>query len=200
MTSSTGMSDKIIEGAMRAVARYGVRKFSMSDICEEAGISRGSLYRYFKSKEQVLEAVGDHVERAIRDTLVTAVDTNPEPAARLEVVLQAMLDYRTEHPATMQLIEAEPAFALELLTRQVGMLLSLVTDLLDPVLRDAPPIRDGSMTKRQLAEVFIRLVLSVYLIPTTGSEETAKRVAVMWQSMTAASAPAAKPGRKRAAG
>jgi AcrR family transcriptional regulator len=185
------MTDKIIDGAIRAVARYGLRKFSMSNICEEAGISRGSLYRYFKSKEQVLEAIGDHVERELRAALISAVEVKPEPAERLEVVLQAMLDYRTENPAVVRLIDAEPAFALDLLTRQLSMLLSLVADLLDPVLQESPPIKDGSMTKRQLTEVFIRLVLSVYLLPTTGSEETA---------MTSEAAPAIRPSSGRAAG
>ena len=43
--------NRILDGALRALARRGLRKLSMSDICEEAGISRGTLYRYFKSKD-----------------------------------------------------------------------------------------------------------------------------------------------------
>jgi AcrR family transcriptional regulator len=197
---SNSTPEKIVEGAIRALGRYGVRKFSMSDICTEANISRGTLYRYFKSKEQVLEAVGEHVERDVRASLQDAVEASPDPKDRLEVVLQAMLDYRTAHPDLVQIVEVEPSFALEFLSREFTTLVAAVTEVLDPMLRDAPPVRDGSLTKRQLAEMFIRLALSVYLVPSSGSDQTAKRVAALWKSMTAAPSGTARAPRVRAAG
>lgn len=198
LTSST--PEKIIEGAIRALGRYGVRKFSMSDVCTEAGVSRGTLYRYFKSKDQVLEAVGEHVERALRTSLEEAVAAHPEPEDRLEVVLQAMVGYRAVHPETMRIIDAEPSFALEFLSREFTTLLAAVTEVLDPMLRDAPPVRDGTLTKRQLAEMFIRLALSVHLVPSAGSDQTAKRVAALWKSMTVVPANASPTPKVRAAG
>jgi AcrR family transcriptional regulator len=178
--------EKIVQGAIRAIGRHGVRKFSMSDICDEAGVSRGTLYRYFKSKEQVLEAVGEHLERTLRTSLDEAVTASPAPENRLEVVLQALLNYRTAQPDVARLVETEPSMVLDFLTREFTMLLAAVTEALDPVLKDAPPVRDGTLTKRQLAEMFTRLALSVYLVPTTGSDQTAKRVAALWRSMVAA--------------
>ncbi|WP_052745237.1 TetR/AcrR family transcriptional regulator [Streptomyces sp. WM6386] len=200
MTAITKTTEKIVDGAIRAVGRYGVRKFSMSDVYTEAGVSRGTLYRYFKSKEQVLEAVGEHVERTLHTALDDAVSAQPEPENRLEIVLQALLDYRTTHPEIMRIVESEPSVVLDLLSREFNRLLAVVSDALDPVLRDAPPVRDGTLTKRQLAEMFIRLTLSVYLVPSAGSDATAERVASLWKSMTAAAGSSSGRSRTRAAG
>ncbi|WP_326731683.1 TetR/AcrR family transcriptional regulator [Streptomyces phaeochromogenes] len=185
MASNSSTPEKIAEGAIRAMGRYGVRKFSMSDICTEAGVSRGTLYRYFKSKDQVLEAVGEYVDRTFRTTLKDAVTGHPDPEDRLEVVLQALLDYRTTHPDMVRIVDAEPSFVLDFLSQQFATLLAIISEALDPVLKGAPPVRDGTLTKRQLAEMFIRLTLSVYLVPSSGSDQTARRVAALWRSVTA---------------
>ncbi|MGX1675482.1 TetR/AcrR family transcriptional regulator [Streptomyces sp. NPDC055400] len=200
MTAITKTTEKIVEGAIRAVGRYGVRKFSMSDVYTETGVSRGTLYRYFKSKEQVLEAIGEYVERTLHAALDDAVAARPEPEDRLEVVLQALLDYRTTHADVMRIVELEPSVVLDLLSREFNRLLAVVSDALDPVLRDAPPVRDGTLTKRQLAEMFIRLTLSVYLVPSAGSDATAARVASLWKSMTATSANSTGRSKSRATG
>src|SRR5947209_13954110 len=139
MAQAAGSREKIVDGAIRAFGRFGLRRASMSDICDEAGLSRGTLYRYFKSKDQVLEAVGEHVDGTLRATLAEAVAASPEPARRLEIVLQALLDYRTAHPELMRIVEAEPGVVLQLLAQEFPALLAAVADALGPVLDDAPP-------------------------------------------------------------
>lgn len=50
MAASSDTHTRILDGALSALARRGVRKLSMSDVGAEAGISRGTLYRYFRDK------------------------------------------------------------------------------------------------------------------------------------------------------
>ena len=47
----------IMEAAERCFARSGFHKTSMQEICAEAAMSPGALYRYFKSKEAIIEAI-----------------------------------------------------------------------------------------------------------------------------------------------
>jgi AcrR family transcriptional regulator len=49
--------DEILDAAWRCFARQGYHGATMQDICKEAGLSAGALYRYFDSKEQVLAAI-----------------------------------------------------------------------------------------------------------------------------------------------
>ena len=48
--------DRILEAAERSMTRYGV-SVSMGDVASAAGVSRGSLYRHFGDRDQLLRAV-----------------------------------------------------------------------------------------------------------------------------------------------
>jgi AcrR family transcriptional regulator len=193
--------ERITQGAIRALARHGLRKLTMTDICDEAGVSRGTLYRYFKDKDQVLEAVGHQVESTLKVAVDNAIAADPEPAHRLQVVLRAVLDYQQLHPETVELVRVEPAFALDFLTRRLPVFVDILTDVLEPVLTGAPPVRSRKMTRQQLAEMFLRFVISAIVIPPDDGIAMADRVAGMWKSLTAASAAGqhGAPSRRRAA-
>jgi TetR/AcrR family transcriptional regulator, repressor for uid operon len=47
----------IMDAAETCFARAGFHKTSMQEICAEAGMSPGALYRYFKSKEAIIGAI-----------------------------------------------------------------------------------------------------------------------------------------------
>ena len=49
----------IMAAARRVIAEKGYEKVLMSDIAEQAGVVEGSLYRYFKSKRDLLTTVAD---------------------------------------------------------------------------------------------------------------------------------------------
>ena len=46
--------DEILGAAQRCFVRSGFHGASMQDICAEAGMSPGNLYRYFPSKEALI--------------------------------------------------------------------------------------------------------------------------------------------------
>ncbi|HSP56553.1 MAG TPA: TetR/AcrR family transcriptional regulator [Dehalococcoidia bacterium] len=48
---------QILEAAVRCFGRQGFHKATMQDICAESGLSPGALYRYFPSKEEIIEAM-----------------------------------------------------------------------------------------------------------------------------------------------
>jgi AcrR family transcriptional regulator len=51
--------NQIIESAMQVFAREGFAKTRMDDVAAEAGLSKGLLYWYFKSKEEIIIAIAD---------------------------------------------------------------------------------------------------------------------------------------------
>ena len=57
------MSDtqvKIIKAAIAVFTRYGGRRSSMSDVAQQAGVSRQTLYGNFKSKDELMAAAMTH--------------------------------------------------------------------------------------------------------------------------------------------
>lgn len=65
--------DAIIEAGFRSVATHGTQA-TTRQIAEAAGISIGSLYEYFKNKEEVFAAMH---ERFIQDVVVLIQETTP---------------------------------------------------------------------------------------------------------------------------
>src|SRR5580700_5325904 len=72
--------ERILVAALGLIGRRGVRRLGMQEIAEAAGISRGTLYRYFPSKDQVLSAAAAYDERRFSDgvDLVLAAARTPE--------------------------------------------------------------------------------------------------------------------------
>ena len=70
----------LLSAAVRVFARKGFHASRVGDIAEEAGVAHGLLYHYFKSKDQVLEAVFQENWNLLI-MRVEAVEETDEPAA-----------------------------------------------------------------------------------------------------------------------
>ena len=57
--SQSDIRAKIISSAQKAIAEYGVSNTTLQIIADGAGISKGSLYYYFKTKDSILYSVVD---------------------------------------------------------------------------------------------------------------------------------------------
>jgi AcrR family transcriptional regulator len=59
----------ILTAAHQRLIRYGVKKTTMQEIAEDVGIAVGTLYLYFKNKNEILIAVADaDAQQHVRDT------------------------------------------------------------------------------------------------------------------------------------
>lgn len=56
---------QIVEAAITCFVRDGFHHATMQDICHEARLSTGALYRYFSSKEELIQTIAD--ERHARE-------------------------------------------------------------------------------------------------------------------------------------
>lgn len=57
MSGNDERPNQILTAAAAVIVRLGYDKTSMSDIADEAGVSRGTVYLYFKGKEELFEAL-----------------------------------------------------------------------------------------------------------------------------------------------
>jgi AcrR family transcriptional regulator len=65
----------IFDAAIKLIAKNGF-KSPTAEIAEEAGIGTGTLYRYFKSKDQLIDELAEYVEEGINAAITK--DYNPE--------------------------------------------------------------------------------------------------------------------------
>jgi AcrR family transcriptional regulator len=71
---------QLLDAAVRVFARKGYHASRVGDIAEEAGVAHGLLYHYFKSKDEVLEAVF-HENWSLLQLRIASVEETDEPAA-----------------------------------------------------------------------------------------------------------------------
>jgi AcrR family transcriptional regulator len=71
---------QLLDAAVRVFARKGFHASRVGDIAEEAGVAHGLLYHYFKSKDEVLEAVF-HENWSLLQLRIATVEETDEPAA-----------------------------------------------------------------------------------------------------------------------
>ena len=57
MPDSDERQEQILTAAAAVIVRLGYDKTTMSDIADEAGVSRGTVYLYFKGKDELFEAL-----------------------------------------------------------------------------------------------------------------------------------------------
>jgi TetR/AcrR family transcriptional regulator, transcriptional repressor of aconitase len=60
---------QILDAALVCFSRNGFHQTSMQDIFEESGLSPGAVYRYFKGKEEIVQAIAEETFRAFGATL-----------------------------------------------------------------------------------------------------------------------------------
>ena len=92
--------DATLDTTAALVAKHGLRSVTMSQIAEETGIGRATLYKYFSSVEAILVAwherqVGSHLEY-----LAEVRDQAGDAGERLEAVLVAYALILHEHHST----------------------------------------------------------------------------------------------------
>lgn len=67
------MRERILAGAIACFVRGGFHASSMQEICAEAKMSPGALYRYFPSKDAIIEAIAE-LERERNRRLLQQLD------------------------------------------------------------------------------------------------------------------------------
>jgi AcrR family transcriptional regulator len=162
---------RIFDGALHAIARQGPKKLAMSDIAHEAGVSVGTLYRYFKNKDELLRSLGDHFVTKLQAVLQDAIEDNPEPADRLQIVIDVMLRFWLENPATVQIGQLEPGFVLGYIKQVTPRLSTVLRDALEPVLGDSAAVLGGSATLDEITDLIVRMAFSHYFMPSRDYRE-----------------------------
>ncbi len=89
-----------IEAAARVFADKGFHGATTQDIASEMGIQQGSLYYYFKSKEEALQQVCEYgLQNYVERMQKICAKDQPFEAKLLAIVTSHLSNYRSKHSA-----------------------------------------------------------------------------------------------------
>ena len=151
------LADRILEAALRCVARWGMTKTTLDDVAREAGCSRATIYRAFPGgKQSVIHAMGERELRRFLDDLSAKVAAVGSLREMLTVGLVEGVTAIRTHEALQYLIVHEPGPVLALVSfDRLEPLLTLGTEFGAPELERflAPEVA------RETAEWVVRTII-----------------------------------------
>ncbi len=106
---------RILAATFVVLARDGRRRLQLSDVAAQAKVSRPTLYRYFGSKEGLLEAFGLYEQDNFDAGIATAI-SGLSGADRLDAALRFIVDFQSTYSLS-SLAETEPEHVLQQMKR-----------------------------------------------------------------------------------
>ncbi len=104
-TKTPLQAEKMLDAAARLFGTQRFHEVRMEDIAAEAQVAKGTIYRYFSDKEELflalLERSSVQVVRRVEERLGGAATAR----ARLEALVQAVIDFFDEQPHLFDLIQ-----------------------------------------------------------------------------------------------
>src|SRR5215472_6834006 len=92
-SSAGGKRERLIDGARQTLHAQGVESTTLADIANAADVPVGNVYYYFKTKDELVQAVIASHAAEIEDALA-ALEHHPTPKARLKAFVRMLTDQR----------------------------------------------------------------------------------------------------------
>lgn len=162
--------NRILDATLEALSRKGLNSLSMTDVCRFAGVARGTLYRYFPSKDALLESLGQRTRQRTYQGLreASAAATNGKDA--LIGIISFLKDF-AEVSKARDTLEIEPMFFIEFLARNLPFYTKLITELLADFYDEMEQDLGHEVDRQMCSEAIMRLQISYIFLPDNHSSE-----------------------------
>ncbi|HLZ57302.1 MAG TPA: TetR family transcriptional regulator [Ktedonosporobacter sp.] len=92
---------QLIECAIETIATLGYGQASLAHIAKRAGISKGVIIYYFKSREELIEQVVTDIYTAAVQAVTPQITVQPTAQLRLQAYIRSAVDYIGTHRTRM---------------------------------------------------------------------------------------------------
>jgi TetR/AcrR family transcriptional regulator, fatty acid metabolism regulator protein len=99
--------ERILAAAERIFARHGFFAAKVSDVAKEAGVADGTIYLYFKNKDDLLISLFERRMQQVNETLKTAVSKFKSPREQLRSFVKAYLQLVHDEPTAAEVLTIE---------------------------------------------------------------------------------------------
>ncbi len=131
------MSERIevvLSAAYACFTRHGLRRTTMADIADEAGMSRAAVYQYVSNKNDGFRRVADAMLTTASAQARVAADSPGTTTQRLQAVLTTKLELTLrlwhDSPHAVELLDASAKLTGDLVEEYTQALITLLTELL----------------------------------------------------------------------
>ena len=126
---------QIIEAAVRVFARKGYYNSRVSDIAREAGIAAGTIYLYFKTKDDILVTLFRDKMAEFVGALRKAIAEEPDAASKVRRLVSLHFCMLEENPQLAEVVQVElrqgQKFFRGASSQEIGAYFALIGSVLD---------------------------------------------------------------------
>jgi AcrR family transcriptional regulator len=101
--------EEILDMAAQLFAKHGYVDTDTQLLADKLGVGKGTLYRYFRNKEDLFLAAVDRVMRQLLERVESRIALAKDPVAQVEHGVRAYLGFFAEHPEFVELLMQERA-------------------------------------------------------------------------------------------
>jgi len=157
--------DRILDGAIKAIATHGLAGLAMRDVGAAAGVARGTVYRHFASREALLAELGKRESARFMERWRSQLARIPSGPERLRAVVEYPARFATEHPALARLVESDPDYVLRAVRQHYAAVRATLQQLIGAVVAELVIVKDGVLPQENMIDWLARVMLSTFLIP-----------------------------------
>lgn len=159
-------SVQILEAALSLFTENGVRKTSIDDIAEKAGIGRATVYRKFKDKDELIQAaILMEISRNLKIIEEHVKDFVSPVDAMIEGFIYAV-HLVHKNSLAQRLFDGEADYILPFLTFRLGPAMAFARNHAAEQIREAQRLGEMSdLPADTTAEMLLRMMQSLILSP-----------------------------------
>lgn len=157
--------DKALDATERCLARYGVRRTSMTDIAREMNVARTTLYRQVSSVEEAIALSASRQFYRFLDEFSGLLAGPAGPQAFIDGIAGAVRFARS-HPVVLRVLSDEPEIVGAVMTRDLSAYARQVAAALTPIIDAA--MKAGMLRRadpRMTAEWLVGVVAALVGLP-----------------------------------
>lgn len=154
-------ASSVLDAAEGLLRSFGLRRWSMDDVADAAGVGRTTVYRSFASRDDLVHAVLARELRATLDAVGAAAASQERLDDKVVAAMLTALDHLRDSVVD-RLLRSDPATFLPFLTTDAGPLLAIAREAIAAQIRLLDPAVDAGAAA-ELGEAAARLGLSFVL-------------------------------------
>ncbi|MFO7553443.1 MAG: TetR/AcrR family transcriptional regulator [Haliea sp.] len=108
-----------VEAVVGLAAEQNPSDITTTAIAQRMGLTQGALFRHFRTKDAILQAVMSWVTERLLARVDKAAEGTASPVAALEAVFMAHIDFVSEHPGVPRMLFGELQRAGETLPKRM---------------------------------------------------------------------------------
>lgn len=97
--------ERILSSALRLFTKQGFEGTPIPDLAKDAGIGAGTIYRYYKSKEELVNELYRFWKNKLRETLAEGYPEKAKAKDRFLHLWKALADFYRKYPEAFEFLE-----------------------------------------------------------------------------------------------